>query len=213
MGWIWHPSRGAQSAGFRRSVAVFACLPFADWIDSHRALPGAASACDVRATGSRTTCCQEGSSAGEGEEYETTGCTAVGDGFRCGPCDHGRSKDARLLLGRQPGELHAADQHDRHVASTPLGPLQPAGRVRARHDQRHPGPCREVGRLRRRPRSPSICARVSSSIRARRFKPTRDFNADDVLFSFNRKWKDDIPITRSPAAPTTTSTTWACRTC
>jgi dipeptide transport system substrate-binding protein len=25
------------------------------------------------------------------------------------------------------------------------------------------------------------------------FKPTRDFNADDVLFSFNRMWKDDNP--------------------
>ena len=25
------------------------------------------------------------------------------------------------------------------------------------------------------------------------FKPTRDFNADDVLFSFNRQWKPDNP--------------------
>src|SRR5215471_11012289 len=25
------------------------------------------------------------------------------------------------------------------------------------------------------------------------FKPTRDFNADDVLFSFNRMWKEDSP--------------------
>jgi len=25
------------------------------------------------------------------------------------------------------------------------------------------------------------------------FTPTRDFNADDVLFSFNRMWKDDNP--------------------
>ncbi|NBU15383.1 MAG: ABC transporter substrate-binding protein, partial [Alphaproteobacteria bacterium] len=25
------------------------------------------------------------------------------------------------------------------------------------------------------------------------FKPTRDFNADDVLFSFNRQWKDTHP--------------------
>ncbi|MET0483957.1 MAG: ABC transporter substrate-binding protein, partial [Aestuariivirgaceae bacterium] len=28
------------------------------------------------------------------------------------------------------------------------------------------------------------------------FKPTRDFNADDVLFSFNRQWKDDHPYHR-----------------
>ena len=26
------------------------------------------------------------------------------------------------------------------------------------------------------------------------FKPTRDFNADDVLFSFDRQWKDDNPF-------------------
>ena len=26
------------------------------------------------------------------------------------------------------------------------------------------------------------------------FKPTRDFNADDVLFSFNRQWKEDHPF-------------------
>ena len=25
------------------------------------------------------------------------------------------------------------------------------------------------------------------------FKPTRDFNADDVIFSFERQWKDDHP--------------------
>jgi dipeptide transport system substrate-binding protein len=25
------------------------------------------------------------------------------------------------------------------------------------------------------------------------FKPTREFNADDVLFSFNRQWKEDNP--------------------
>ena len=26
------------------------------------------------------------------------------------------------------------------------------------------------------------------------FKPTRDFNADDVLFSFDRQWKPDNPV-------------------
>ena len=41
--------------------------------------------------------------------------------------------------------------------------------------------------------SPSICARASSSIPSKGFKPTRDFNADDVLFSFNRQWKEDNP--------------------
>ena len=28
------------------------------------------------------------------------------------------------------------------------------------------------------------------------FKPTRDFNADDVLFSFNRQWKADHPYAK-----------------
>ena len=28
------------------------------------------------------------------------------------------------------------------------------------------------------------------------FKPTRDFNADDVLFSFNRQWKPDNPYSK-----------------
>lgn len=28
------------------------------------------------------------------------------------------------------------------------------------------------------------------------FKPSRDFNADDVLFSFNRQWKDDHPYAK-----------------
>ncbi len=28
------------------------------------------------------------------------------------------------------------------------------------------------------------------------FKPTREFNADDVLFSFNRQWKDDHPYAK-----------------
>ena len=42
-------------------------------------------------------------------------------------------------------------------------------------------------------RSPSICGRASSSTPTSDFKPTRDFNADDVLFSFNRQWKDDHP--------------------
>ena len=46
------------------------------------------------------------------------------------------------------------------------------------------------------------------------FKPTRDFNADDVLFSFNRQCDDDEPLLQDlAAASTTTSTTWTCRSC
>ncbi len=26
------------------------------------------------------------------------------------------------------------------------------------------------------------------------FKPTRDFNADDVIFSFERQWKENNPF-------------------
>ena len=44
-----------------------------------------------------------------------------------------------------------------------------------------------------------------------KFKPTRDFNADDVLFSCNRMADAEPPVrTKSPPArPTRTSTTWA----
>ena len=28
------------------------------------------------------------------------------------------------------------------------------------------------------------------------FKPTRDFNADDVMFTFERQWKETIPTSR-----------------
>ena len=37
------------------------------------------------------------------------------------------------------------------------------------------------------------------------FTPSRDLNADDVIFSFERQWKDDILTTTSRAAPTSTS--------
>jgi dipeptide transport system substrate-binding protein len=42
------------------------------------------------------------------------------------------------------------------------------------------------------------------------FTPSRDFNADDVVYSFKRQWDRSIPITRSPAAPTSTSTACPC---
>src|SRR5471030_816023 len=45
------------------------------------------------------------------------------------------------------------------------------------------------------------------------FKPTRDFNADDVLFSFNRQWKPDNPYFKVSAANTTISTIWICPPC
>ena len=57
-----------------------------------------------------------------------------------------------------------------------------------------PGPRREMGRLRRRQdhHLPSAQGR-QVPLATSDFKPTRDFNADDVLFSFNRQWKDDHP--------------------
>ena len=45
------------------------------------------------------------------------------------------------------------------------------------------------------------------------FTPSRDLNADDVIWSFERMWKAEHPLQRSRAAPMTTSTTWACPTC
>ena len=46
------------------------------------------------------------------------------------------------------------------------------------------------------------------------FKPTRDFNADDVIwFRSTASGNRTIPITRSLAESMTTSTTWTCRAC
>ena len=39
------------------------------------------------------------------------------------------------------------------------------------------------------------------------FKPTRDFNADDVLWSFNRQWKADHPYAKVSGGKSTTSPT------
>ena len=42
-----------------------------------------------------------------------------------------------------------------------------------------------------------------------KFTPTRDFNADDVLFSYNRMADPNHPMAKtSPARPTRTSRTW-----
>ena len=46
------------------------------------------------------------------------------------------------------------------------------------------------------------------------FKPTRDFNADDMIFMFERQWKEDQSLSsRSRARTIPTSTTWACPSC
>ena len=69
-----------------------------------------------------------------------------------------------------------------------------AGRVRARHDQSPAGARRELGDLGRRPAStPSTCARGSSSRPPTASRRSRDLNADDVVFSFERQWKQDHP--------------------
>ena len=47
----------------------------------------------------------------------------------------------------------------------------------------------------------------------RSFKPTRDFNADDVLFAFERQWKEDNAFLKSQALTTRTSAIWACPNC
>ena len=45
------------------------------------------------------------------------------------------------------------------------------------------------------------------------FTPTRDFNADDVLWTMDRMWKVDHPYHKISAEPMTTSTTWTCPSC
>ncbi len=45
------------------------------------------------------------------------------------------------------------------------------------------------------------------------FTPTRDFNADDVVFSFERQWDRTTPTISSAAASTSTSTAWRCPSC
>ncbi|MCK7501363.1 MAG: hypothetical protein MZW92_73155 [Comamonadaceae bacterium] len=61
-----------------------------------------------------------------------------------------------------------------------------------------PGLAEELDRLAPTPRSsPSSCARASSSIPASTAsRPTRDLNADDVIFSFERQWKADHPYAK-----------------
>ena len=128
------------------------------------------------------------------KNHEAIGCTAVGDGFRRRPGDDGRGKDAGLLLGGQPGELQSADQHHRHHASTPLARSttgwSSSSAARPRSCPAWPRRWDGLGD------GLTITFHLRKGVkfhRARRFKPTRDFNADDVLFSFNRQWKDDHP--------------------
>ena len=46
------------------------------------------------------------------------------------------------------------------------------------------------------------------------FTPTRDFNADDVIFSFERQWKDSNPVPQGLGRRTiATSATWASPSC
>ena len=105
-----------------------------------------------------------------------------------------RGQDAGLLLGGEPGEFPAGDQHDRHFARRRPRRLQSTRASSSAARQRDARPRREMGRSPTTARrSPSICARASSSTPARTSSRRRDFNADDVLFSFNRQWKDDNP--------------------
>jgi len=45
------------------------------------------------------------------------------------------------------------------------------------------------------------------------FKPTRDFNADDILFMFERQWKENDPYFKVTSSNTPTLATWACPNC
>ncbi len=73
--------------------------------------------------------------------------------------------------------------------------LQPPGRVRARRHQGRAGPGRDAGTVSADGTEYTFHLRkgVKWHTTSKSFKPTRDMNADDVLFMFERQWKEDNP--------------------
>ena len=124
----------------------------------------------------------------------------------CRPCQ----RHARLLLRRQPRRLPAAVLQHRHDVRCGFGAdVQPPGRVRDRHDEHRA----RAGRI-----VDGFAGRQAYTFKLRKgvkfhsnanFKPTRDFNADDVLFCWSAWRTKRTRSTRSPPArPTRTSRTW-----
>jgi hypothetical protein len=84
-----------------------------------------------------------------------------------------------------------------YTAGTPSTPrahrLQPPARVQEGHHRGRAGPGRELRGLRRRP---EYTFKLRQGVKFQTtdfFTPTRDFNADDVMFSFDRQLKEDNP--------------------
>ena len=92
--------------------------------------------------------------------------------------------------GFDPGLYTGGQTFDASVAHG----LQPAGGIQARHHRNRAGPRRK---LRRFPTDgPEYTFKLRPGVKFQTtefFTPTRDFNADDVIFSFERQYKADNP--------------------
>ena len=126
-----------------------------------------------------------------------------------------RRQDAGVLLRRQPRKLLPRRQHHRHLVRRQPADLQPHRRVRARRHQGRARPGREVGHLA--PTALEYTFHLRKGVKwhnHRDFKPTRDFNADDMIFALRAPVEGRPTRTsRSPAPTIRTSTTWACPSC
>ena len=107
----------------------------------------------------------------------------LGAGRCCSPVRRPLSAKTLVYCSEgSPGELHAGDQHDRHQLRRRAPGLQPPDRVQARHhrSRRPASPKAGTSPTAARP-SPSILRKGVKFHSVKDFKPTRDFNADDVL--------------------------------
>ncbi len=100
-------------------------------------------------------------------------------------------QDARVLLRGQPGELLPRGQHHRHLVRRERADLQPHRGIRARGTQVVPS-LAEKWTI-----SPdglvyTFNLRKNAKWHSNKnFKPARNLNADDVVFMFERQWKED----------------------
>ena len=107
----------------------------------------------------------------------------------------GFCEDARLLLGRQPREFLSRASTPPARRSTPTARSTAASSTSS---AAAPRSCRASPR--------SGTSRADGTVytfhlrkgvkwhNQRAFKPTRDFNADDMIFTIERQWKEDEPV-------------------
>ena len=127
----------------------------------------------------------------------------------------GERKDLRLLLGRLAGRLRPGPVHRRHdlrrvVAHRFTTAWSSSSTARPKSSRASPraGTISDDGldytfKLR-----PGVKFQTTDF-----FTPTRDFNADDVIFSFERQLEDrqSLASSMSPAPPGNIPPAWACR--